>query len=124
MADSARQSTAGKLASLVTSVFDLHVQVALQEADREKRRLIVGGLMVGTALVLLTGSLLVGHAALVLWLVQGWKLAWLPALLLVGAIDLVLAGLLLRIGGGQLKGPYLPQTTAGLSRTTRTLLGR
>ena len=77
MADSARQSTAGKLATLVTSVFDLHVQVALQEADREKRRLIVGGLMVGTALVLLTGSLLVGHAALVLWLVQGWKLAFL-----------------------------------------------
>jgi len=124
MADTARQSTTGKLATLVTSVFDLHVQVALQEADREKRRLIVGGLMVGTALVLLTGSLLVGHAALVLWLVQGWKLAWLPALLLVGAIDLVLAGLLLRIGGIQLKGPYLPQTTAGLSRTTRTLLGR
>jgi len=36
----------------------------------------------------------------------------------------VLAGLLLRLGGQLLKGPYLPQTAAGISRTTRTLLGR
>ena len=43
---------------------------------------------------------------------------------MVGAIDLVLAGLLLRIGGQLLKGPYLPETAAGISRTTRTLRGR
>ena len=43
---------------------------------------------------------------------------------MVGAIDLVLAGLFLRIGGQLLKGPYLPETAAGISRTTRTLLGR
>ena len=29
----------------------------------------------------------------------------------------------LRIGGQLLKGPYLPETAAGISRTTRTLLG-
>jgi uncharacterized membrane protein YqjE len=103
---------------------DLHVRIALQEADREKRRLIVGGLLIGTALVLLTGALLVAHGALVLWLVEGWGLGWLAAFLVVGAADLVLSGLLLRIGGSLLKGPYLPQTTAGITRTTRTLLGR
>jgi len=31
---------------------------------------------------------------------------------------------MLRIGGQLLKGPYLPQTTAGLSRTTRAIFGR
>ena len=29
-----------------------------------------------------------------------------------------------RIAGQLLKGPYLPETAAGISRTTRTLLGR
>jgi uncharacterized membrane protein YqjE len=124
MADEQQRSTSGKLASLVTSVMDLHVRIALQEADREKRRLLVGGLLIGTALVLLSGALLVAHGALVLWLVQGWGLSWLLAFLVVGAGDLVLAGLLLRIGGGLLKGPYLPQTTAGIAKTTRTILGR
>jgi uncharacterized membrane protein YqjE len=124
MADEPTRSATGKLASLVTSVMDLHVRIALQEADREKRRLIVGGLLIGTALVLLTGALLVAHGALVLWLVEGWGLGWLAAFLVVGAADLVLSGLLLRIGGSLLKGPYLPQTTAGITRTTRTLLGR
>jgi hypothetical protein len=28
------------------------------------------------------------------------------------------------VGGQLLKGPYLPQTTAGLSKTTRAILGR
>jgi hypothetical protein len=103
---------------------DLHVRIALQEADREKRRLIVGALLIGTALVLLSGALLVAHGAALLWLVQEWQWSWLAAFLIVGAVDLVLAGLLLRLGGQLLKGPYLPQTAAGISRTTRTLLGR
>ena len=119
-----RRGATGKLASLVVSVMDLHVRIALQEVDSEKRRLIVGALLMGTALVLLTSALLVGHGALILWLVQNKGMAWLGALLLVGLIDLVLAGILLRIGGQLLKGPYLPKTTAGLSNTTRTLLGR
>ena len=124
MADSAPRSTSSRLASLVTSVMDLHVRIALQEADREKRRLIVGALLIGTALVLLSGALLVAHGAALLWLVQELQWSWLAAFLIVGAVDLVLAGLLLRLGWQLLNGPYLPQTTAGISRTTRTLLGR
>jgi hypothetical protein len=51
-------------------------------------------------------------------------LGWIQASLAVGAIDLVFAGLFLRIGGQLTKGPYLPQTTAGITKTTRALLGR
>jgi hypothetical protein len=46
------------------------------------------------------------------------------AALVLAALDLVLAGLFVRVGGQLLKGPYLPQTTAGLSKTTKALLGR
>ena len=33
---------AGRVGALMTSVMDLHVRIALQEVDREKRRLISG----------------------------------------------------------------------------------
>jgi hypothetical protein len=46
------------------------------------------------------------------------------AALVLSALDLVLAGVFVRVGGQLLKGPYLPQTTAGLSKTTKALLGR
>ena len=35
---------AARITALAASVMDLHVRIALQEVDREKRRLIVGGL--------------------------------------------------------------------------------
>ena len=44
---------AGRVTALAASVMDLHVRIALQEVDREKRRLISGGLflaMGGTAM--------------------------------------------------------------------------
>ena len=46
---------AARITALAASVMDLHVRIALQEVDREKRRLIVGGLFLaigGTAMFL------------------------------------------------------------------------
>jgi uncharacterized membrane protein YqjE len=118
------RAAAGRVGALMTSVMDLHVRMALQEADREKRRLISGALFVSGALALLTLALIAAELALLLWLHQQQGLSWIGAALLLAALDLVLAGVFLRIGGQLLKGPYLPQTTAGLSKTTRALLGR
>ncbi|NQV11463.1 MAG: phage holin family protein [Cyanobacteria bacterium] len=115
---------AGRVTALVTSVMDLHVRIALQEADSEKRRLISGGILLGGGLTFLVLATVLGQLALVLWLHQGVGWAWIQAVLAVVAGDLVIAGLMLRIGGQLLKGPYLPQTTAGLSRTTRAIFGR
>jgi hypothetical protein len=55
-------------------------------------------------------------------LVQGW--GWIAALLAWAASNLVLSGVLLRVGGQLTKGPYLPETIAGLTKTTRALVGR
>jgi uncharacterized membrane protein YqjE len=103
---------------------DLHVRIALQEADREKRRLISGLLLLAAGLGLVTLALIAAEVALLLWIQGSWGLGWIQASLAVGAIDLVFAGLFLRIGGQLTKGPYLPQTTAGITKTTRALLGR
>ena len=118
------QAAVGRIGALMTSVMDLHVRMALQEADREKRRLISGALFVSGALVLLALALTTAELALLLWLHQAQGLDWIAAALVLAAINLVVSGLFVRIGGHLLKGPYLPQTTAGLSKTTKALLGR
>ncbi|MEB3199819.1 MAG: phage holin family protein [Synechococcaceae cyanobacterium] len=119
-----KAAAVARVTALMGSVMDLHVRLALQEADREKRRLIGGGVFLGMGLTLLALSLLAAELVLLLWLHQGLGLDWLRATALLAAIDLVLAGVSLRIGGALLKGPYLPETTAGLLRTTRALTGR
>jgi uncharacterized membrane protein YqjE len=114
----------GRVAGLLSSVMDLHVRIAMQEADREKRRLIGGGVFMAAGLSFVFMASLLGQLVLLLWLRQAFGLGWLVAALVVAAIDLLLAGLFLRIGGQMLKGPILPETTAGLWRTTRALTGR
>ena len=115
---------AARVTALAASVMDLHVRMALQEVDREKRRLISGGLFLaigGTSMLL---ALLAGEMALVLWIQQTWSLSLSQALLVLASANLVLAGISLRIGGQVLKAPFLPQTLEGLSRTVRAVLGR
>ena len=127
MTDSQRPKGFGAAAgvtALAASVMDLHVRMALQEVDREKRRLISGGLFMaigGTSMLL---ALLAGEVALVLWIQQTWSLSLSQALLALSSANLVLAGISLRIGGQVLKAPFLPQTLEGLSRTVRAVLGR
>ncbi|MCX5966039.1 MAG: phage holin family protein [Cyanobacteria bacterium] len=118
------RSSFGKVTALMASVMDVHVRLAMQEASKEKRRLIGGGVFLGLGLTLLTLALVASQLVLLFWLHERFALDWLAAAAAVAAIDLVLSGLFLRIGGQLLKGPYLPETTAGLARTTRALTGR
>ena len=114
---------AARVTALAASVMDLHVRMALQEVDREKRRLISGGLFMaigGTSMLL---ALLAGEVALALWIQQTWGLSLSQALLALASANLVLAGISLRIGGQVLKGPFLPQTWDGLTKTMKAFLG-
>jgi len=115
---------ASRVTGLVSSVLDLHVRIALQEADREKRRLIGGALLLVGGLVTLLLSLIAAELALLLWfrLDLGWP--WIQASLVLAGVNLLLTGLFLRVGGQMSRGPYLPETMAGLTKTTKALLGR
>ena len=108
---------AGRVGALMTSVMDLHVRIALREADREKRRLIGGALLISGGLALLLLALIAAEIALLLGFHQGLGWSWAQAVL-------VLAGVFVRVGGQLLKGPDLPQTISGLSKTTKAVLGR
>ena len=127
MTDSQRPKgfgAAARVTALAASVMDLHVRMALQEVDREKRRLISGGLFlaIGGTAMLFAGVL--AEVALVLWIQQNWALSLIQAMLVLAIANLALAGISLRIGGQVLKAPFLPQTLEGLSRTVRAVLGR
>ena len=109
---------------LLASLLDVHLRMALQEVSRERRRLIGGVLLLGTSLALLATSFLLTSGALLLWLVNGLGWGLIPALLFMGGLDLFLAGIVLRVGGVLLQGPYLVKTRAGLAKATRLIVGQ
>jgi len=118
------RAAAGRMGVLVTSVMDLHVRIALQEVDREKRRLISGALLLSGGLVLLLLSLIGAELALLLWFHGSLAWSWIHGALALASLNVVLAGIFLRLGGRLTQGPYLPETTAGITKTTKALLGR
>ena len=127
MSDEQRSSGSGagaRVTAIAASVMDLHVRIALQEVDREKRRLISGGVFLAMGGTLMFLALLAVEVALVLWMQEVWGWSVMKGLLAMAVLDVVLAGVSLRMGGQLAKGPYLPQTLEGLSKTTRAVLGR
>jgi hypothetical protein len=116
-------SAMARVTALMGSVMDLHVRLALQEVSREKRRVIGGGLFLAMGAGLASMACLALQLALILWIRERYGLSWLHTALVVTALNAVLATICLRVGGQLLKGPYLPETVAGITRTTRVFTG-
>ena len=117
-------STASRLSAIASSVMDLHVRIALQEVDREKRRLISGGIFISLGAILMLVVVICLHLIIYIFLDQfnNWDIQY--NLLVIIGFDLFLAGLCLKLGGQLAKGPYLPQTLEGLGKTTKAVLGK
>jgi len=115
---------AARVTALASSVMDLHVRIALQEMDREKRRLISGLIFLASGGVLMLFALLGSELFLGYWLRDLLELENKQTILILVLINLVLAGMSLRIGGYLAKGPYLPETLEGIAKTTKAVLGK
>ena len=115
---------AARVTALASSVMDLHVRIALQEMDREKRRLISGVIFLATGGVLMLFALLGSELILGFWMREVLELDTKSTILILVLINLGLAGLSLRIGGYLAKGPYLPETLEGITKTTKAVLGK
>ena len=115
---------AARVTALASSVMDLHVRIALQEMDREKRRLISGGIFLATGGVLMLFALLGSELILGFWIRDLLELDSKSTILILVFFNLVLAGMSLRIGGYLAKGPYLPETLEGIAKTTKAVLGK
>ena len=115
---------AARVTALASSVMDLHVRIALQEMDREKRRLISGVIFLATGGVLMLLALLGSELFLGYWLRDLLEIDNKSTILILVFINLALAGMSLRIGGYLAKGPYLPETLEGIAKTTKAVLGK
>ena len=115
---------AARVTALASSVMDLHVRIALQEMDREKRRLISGVIFLATGGVLMLFALVGSELILGYWLRDLLEIDNKSTILILVFLNLVLAGMSLRIGGYLAKGPYLPETLEGITKTTKAVLGR
>ena len=115
---------AARVTALASSVMDLHVRIALQEMDREKRRLISGGIFLAAGGVLMLLALIGSELILGFWIRELFKLEIKSTILILVFINLALAGMSLRIGGYLAKGPYLPETLDGIAKTTKAVLGK
>jgi len=115
---------AARVTALASSVMDLHVRIALQEMDREKRRLISGLIFLATGGILMLFALLGSELILGYWLRNLLEIDNKSTILILVFLNLVLAGMSLRIGGYLAKGPYLPETLEGIAKTTRAVLGK
>jgi uncharacterized membrane protein YqjE len=127
MANSERKKgigAAARVTALASSVMDLHVRIALQEMDREKRRLISGVIFLATGGVLMLFALLGSELILGYWLRDWLEINNESTILTLIFINLALAGISLRIGGYLAKGPYLPETLEGIAKTTKAVLGK
>ena len=127
MGDSERSKglgAAARVTALASSVMDLHVRIALQEMDREKRRLISGGVFLAMGGIFMLFALLALEIVIVHWMQNklGWNFEL--SLIVLALLDITLAGLSLRVGGKLAKGPYLPETLEGISKTTKAVLGK
>ena len=100
---------AARVTALASSVMDLHVRIALQEMDREKRRLISGVIFLATGGVLMLLALLGSELFLGYWLRDLLEIDNKSTILILVLINIILAGMSLRIGGYLAKGPYLPK---------------
>ena len=70
-------NTASRISAIASSVMDLHVRIALQEVDREKRRLISGGIFISIGAILLLLVLICIHIISYLALTSFIKLSFL-----------------------------------------------
>ena len=115
---------AARVTALASSVMDLHVRIALQEMDREKRRLISGVIFLAIGGVLMLFALLGSELLVGYWLRAFFEIDNISTILILVFINLALAGMSLRIGGYLAKGPYLPETLEGIAKTTKAVLGK
>ena len=115
---------AARVTALASSVMDLHVRIALQEMDKEKRRLISGAIFLATGGVLMLVALLGSELILGYWLRDFLSINNKSTITILVFINLAFAGLSLRLGGYLAKGPYLPETLDGIAKTTKAVLGK
>jgi uncharacterized membrane protein YqjE len=109
-----------RLLRLVSVLVDMHMDIAIQEANYEKRRLIGGFVMLGIGIGLFTlGGILL--QVLGVFVLHWAGLNWMASLLIIAAVDFLIGGIFAAAASRRLKGPLMVQTQARLARSAAML---
>ena len=92
-------NTASRISAIASSVMDLHVRIALQEVDREKRRLISGGIFLAIGAILMLLTLLSFQIITVIWMQKTFNWNIENSLIILSLINITMAGISFRLGG-------------------------
>ena len=115
---------AARVTALASSIMDLHVRIALKEVSRERRRLISGGIFLAIGGILMLLTLLAFQIIIVIWMQKTFNWNIENSLIILSLINITMAGISFRLGGYLTKGPYLPETLEGLSKSTKAVFGK
>ncbi|TVQ07070.1 MAG: phage holin family protein [Leptolyngbya sp. DLM2.Bin27] len=105
---------------LGTVLVDMHLDIAVQEANYESRRLISGVVMLAIGVGLLTTVAVLAQVAGIVF-AQSLGLSLLQAIGAVAGVNLGLGLIFLGWGRQRLRGPLMTQTQARLSRSMALL---
>ena len=122
--DSKGFKAVARVSALASSIMDLHVRIALKEVSRERRRLISGGIFLAIGGILMLFTLLACQIIVLLWMQNTFNWNIQNSLLVLSIINTTIAGISFRLGGHLTKGPYLPETIEGLSKSTKAVFGK
>jgi uncharacterized membrane protein YqjE len=112
-----------RLLRLVTVLVDTHLDIAVQEASYESRRLIGGFVMLGLGILMLVTAVVLAQVAAVVF-AQGLGLSWLQAIGAVAGVNLGLGFVFIAAARLRLRGPLMTQTQARLARSMALLRAR
>lgn len=106
---------------MVTRLVDMHLEMAQREAIQEQQRVIGAAIVLSIGATLMTTGFVLVQVFAVLFLYNRNQY-WLEVCLGLIGFDLFVGGLLAFSGMRQLRGPYMPETMAQLTKTTSMLL--
>ncbi|MBE9227201.1 phage holin family protein [Phormidium sp. LEGE 05292] len=112
---------ANRLIRIATVLVDMHLDIAMREAEKEKKRLIGGLIMLAIGVGLMTLVGLLAHA-IAIWFIYTLTKSWINAILILTAIDFFVGSIFLVAASRKLSGPYMVQTQARVARTTAKLM--
>ncbi len=119
----ALEDYAKRLVRVVTLLVDMHMDIAIQEANYEKRRLLGGLVMmtIGVGLFAM-GMTLLQVLGILIFHVLG--LSWIWATTWVALIDFAIGGIFAAAARARLRGPLMAQTQSRVARSTAILRNR
>ncbi len=109
--------------NILATLVDMHLDIAIQEANYEKRRLIGGFIMLGIGIGLITtGVILLQILGIVFvhWLGIGWT----GSIAIITGINFLLGMAFLVLASMRMRGPMMSQTQARLARSMSLLRNR